>query len=148
MKKMIFSLMVLGLCASAKANPILDQFSVALLGHVETIAETKTNGTTQAELLATPFQIGKMEGNYLLGLDGGVLGNSQPQAGDSNVQWTAGVHVHLSPILKKFIFKSISPDYPALLALELNPRYSYNFSEHHSELGFCVGFAFGLNPIQ
>ncbi len=146
MKKIITllsMLLVSGLQASTGA--ITDQFSAALLGHTETVIETTIHGKTNAELLATPFQIGKLDGGYIAGLDGGVLGNVKPvRIGQSGFNFTAGVHFHLSPLLKK-VMPAISPNYPALAALEINPRVSYLFPNHTNQVkgGWTVGLGLG-----
>ena len=132
----------------------LDQFSVALLGHTETVLETTTRGRTNAELLATPIQVGKWDADYIAGLDFGVLGDVKPTAiGQAGYAWTAGVHFHLSPVLRD-IMPKISPTYPALAALEINPRVSYQFRNRTNNmkgewnLGIGLGWAFGLAPKQ
>lgn len=159
MKKIMLSTIVLMTCVLVGPRPafanVLDQVSVALLGHMETIAETTSRGVTNAELLATPIQIGKMQGDYIAGLDGGVLGNVTPNTiGESGFNWTAGIHFHLTPILKKYIFTGISPDYQALNGLEINPRISYLFNSKANDVrsgwqvGLGIGWAFGLVPHQ
>ena len=142
----VFGLALVAFCACeqnvfAATSPVLDQFSVALLGHTETVLETTTHGKTNAEILITPIQIGKLDGGYLAGIDAGVLGNVKPSSlGQTGFNWTAGVHFHLSPFLKKAA--SISPSYPALAGLEINPRVSYLFPNHIN--GVRGGWQFGL----
>lgn len=149
MKKMLFA-GLLFLATPIFANPIVDQFQVALLGHVETVTETTTRGVTNVELLGTPIQIGQMAGDYLVGIDGGVLGDIKPAAGQGGFNWTAGIHFHLSPLIRKYIVPNISPDYPAIKAIEINPRASIEFVNGHKigTFGFAVGYAFALTPQQ
>lgn len=134
------------------ANAVLDQFSVALLGHTETVLEATTRGKTNAEILATPVQFGKWDGAYIAGADFGVLGNVKPASiGDAGFNWTAGVHFHLSPLLRK-LMPTISPNYPALAALEINPRVSYLFRNKTNgvkagwQVGLGIGWAFSATP--
>ena len=152
MKKLIFlsALFLVAPLRPAFANPIVDQFQVALLGHVETVTEMTTRGETVVELLGTPIQIGQMAGDYLVGIDGGVLGNVAPQPGQGGFDWTAGIHFHLAPLIRKYIAPNISPDYPAIKALEINPRFSLTFENGHKigTFGFAVGYAFALTPQQ
>jgi hypothetical protein len=129
----------------------LDQVSVALLGHTETVLETTTKGKLNAEVLITPFQIGKIDGGYLAGIDGGVLGNVNPSSiGQKGFNWTVGLHAHLSPFLKKAV--SISPNYPALAGLEINPRVSYLFPNHTTRVkgewvvGLGLGWSWSASP--
>lgn len=136
------------ICKVGRCDALGDQWQTALFGHMESIVESKTNGTTVAEFLATPIQIGQMNNEYLLGIDGGVLGNIQPQPGQGGLSWTAGVHFHLSPLLKKYIFTNLASGYPAVNGFEINPRYSYDFTSHSSSVGLGVGWAFGLSPLQ
>ena len=150
---MMVCLMILGRPARADGT-VLDQVSVALLGHTETVLETTTRGRTNAELLATPIQVGKWDADYIAGLDFGVLGNVKPiSIGQAGYAWTAGVHFHLSPVLRD-IMPKISPTYPALAALEINPRVSYQFRNRTNNmkgdwnLGIGIGWAFGPTPIQ
>jgi hypothetical protein len=133
---------------------VLDQVSVALLGHTETVLETTTRGRTNAELLATPIQVGKWDADYIAGLDFGVLGDVKPTAiGQAGYAWTAGVHVHLSPLIRE-IMPKISPSYPALAALEINPRVSYEFKNGSNQLkggwvfGLGIGWSFSLTPLK
>lgn len=133
------------------ATSALDQFSVALLGHTETVLETTTRGKTNAEILATPFQIGKIAGGYLAGIDGGVLGNVKPASiGQAGFNFTAGVHFHLSPLIHKAL--TTSPNYPALAALEFNPRVSYTFRNKTNDVksgmtyGLDIGYAWSATP--
>lgn len=128
----------------------MDQFSVALLGHMETVLETTTKGKTNMMLLATPFQFGKVAGGYLAGIDGGVLGNVKPTSiGQSGFNFTAGIHAHLSPLIHKAL--ATSPNYPALAALEINPRVSYLFPNKANQVkgawtaGLDFGFAWSGN---
>lgn len=139
----------------ASSNPIIDQLSVDLLGHMETIVETTSHGKTNAEMLLTPIQIGRMNGNYLVGVDGGVLGDVAPSSiGDHGFNWTAGVHLHLAPLIKKYIAPGISPDYRAITSLEINPRVSYLFANQGNgarggwQVGFGIGWSFALSPQQ
>ena len=151
MKKYILSVIMLtGLCLTAKADSITDQLQVALFQHVETVVETRTNGTTVTELLATPIEIGKMDSQYLIGIDGGVLGGQIPQPNDPSVAWTAGIHAHLTPLIKKYILPNISPNYPALSSIELNPRVGIQFINGHKigTFGFGIGWAFSVTPLQ
>jgi len=147
MKKLIVVIALLCLPALLKASGIGDQYAVALLSHTETIAETKTNGIIVAELLATPIQIGKVGGEYIVGLDGGVMGDTKPQPDQRGVNWTAGIHAHLTPIIKK-AFTTITPNYPALTSIEINPRISWDFTTKKVEYGLGIGWAFGLQPLQ
>lgn len=143
MKKIVLLSAVL-LASHAKAA-VLDQVSVALLGHMETVVEQNTKGKTNAELLATPIQIGKWDGEYIAGIDGGVLGNVKPESvGEAGYNWTAGVHFHLSPLIRK-VMPKISPNYPALAALEINPRVSYTFRNRTNDVkpGWQVGLGLG-----
>lgn len=130
----------------------LDQISVALLGHMETVLETTTHGKTRAELLATPIQVGRWNDEYIAGADLGVLGNVKPDTlGQAGFNFTAGVHFHLSPLLRSAMPK-ISPNYPALAALEINPRVSYRFRNRAEnvkpgiEVGLGLGWSFPANP--
>ncbi len=130
----------------------LDQISVALMGHMETVVETTTRGKTNGEVLATPIQIGKWEGDYIAGADFGVLGNVKPTSiGEAGYNWTAGIHFHLSPLIRK-IMPSLSPGYPALAALEINPRVSYVFRNTTNEVkqgwqvGLGIGWSFSTTP--
>jgi len=129
---------------------LTDQFTVGLFQHTETIVETTTKGETYAELLATPIQIGHIDKGYIAGIDGGVLGNVAPQPGQGGVLWTIGIHFHLSPILKKYVFKDISPDYPAINGFEINPRVSLDFIDGHKMgvYGLSAGYAWGGTPQQ
>jgi hypothetical protein len=157
MKKNVMSIILLGvsihgLAASADNSPILDQVSVALLGHTETVLETTTKGITRGEILVTPIQIGKWAGAYIIGLDGGVLGNVKPDSiGEAGYNWTAGIHFHLSPLLKR-VMPKISPNYPALAALEINPRVSYLFRNRVNavkggwQVGLGIGWSFSATP--
>lgn len=158
MKKQIkmFAVLALGLVTArplfADSGSVLDQFSVALLGHTETVIETTIHGKTNAEILATPVQAGKWDGSYIVGLDGGVLGNVKPNSiGEAGYNWTAGVHFHLSPLLKR-VMPKISPNYPALAALEINPRVSYVFKNHVNQVkggwtvGLGIGWSFSASP--
>jgi hypothetical protein len=133
------------------ANTVLDQFSVSLLGHTETVLETTTHGKTNAEVLITPIQIGKFQAGYVAGLDAGVLGNVKPSSiGQAGFNWTAGVHFHLSPLLHKIL--TASPNYPALAALEINPRVSYLFPNHVNgvkggwQVGLGIGWSWAATP--
>ena len=159
MKKTILIILALAFgpifkpAAHADTGSVLDQFSVALLGHMETILETTTRGKTNVEALATPIQIGKLAGGYLAGIDGGVLGNVRPTTiGEAGYNWTAGVHFHLSPLIHKAM--TVSPNYPALAALEINPRVSYLFPNHTNgvkggwQAGLGIGWVFGATPQQ
>lgn len=137
---------------AAHADALLDQVSVALLGHMETVLETTTNGKTRADLLATPIQIGRWNNEYIAGVDGGILGSVKPDTlGQAGFKWTAGVHFHLSPLLRSAMPK-ISPNYPALAALEINPRVSYRFRNRAEntrpgvEVGVGIGWSFSANP--
>lgn len=139
----------------AYAEPfVLDQFSVTLLGHMETVLEANTHGKTNAAVLATPIQVGKWDGAYIAGADFGVLGNVKPQTiGQEGYNWTTGIHLHLSPFIRRAVPK-ISPAYPALAALEINPRVSYTFRNRTNEVkagwqfGLGLGWAFGAEPVQ
>lgn len=158
MKKTIIILAALALGpvwkpAYADTGSVMDQFSVALLGHTETILETTIRGKTNAEILATPIQIGKFQKGYIVGIDGGVLGNVRPTSiGQSGFNWTAGVHVHLSPFLHKVL--TTSPNYSALAALEVNPRVSYTFRNHTNDVkpgwtfGLGLGWSWSSTPQQ
>lgn len=139
----------------AASNPFLDQLSVDLLGHMETVMETTSKGVTNAEMLLTPIQIGKMQGNYIAGIDGGVLGNVAPTSfSESGMNWTVGVHVHLTPLIKKYLAPNIPPDYRALTGIEINPRVSYVFSNKANQVasgwqvGLGIGWSFSLSPQQ
>lgn len=134
----------------ANADPIIDQVQVALFGHVETIVETTTKGKTYAELLATPVQIGHVAGGYAVGLDAGVLGNVKPNPGEGGFNWTIGVHGHLSPLIKKYLLPAISPDYPGIAGIEINPRISLDFHDGHKVgvFGIAAGYAWGGTPQQ
>ena len=139
--------------AYAEAS-VMDQFSVALLGHLETVVETTTRGKTNGELLATPIQIGRWDGAYIVGADFGVLGNVKPQTiGQQGYNWTAGVHVHLSPLIRRIVPK-ISPSYPALASLEINPRVSYLIRNRTNDVkpgwqfGLGLGWAFSPTPKE
>lgn len=156
MKKFLLLFVILALgptwAPALHAASPLDQFSVALLGHMETVIETTTRGRTNAELLATPFQVGKWDGSYIAGLDGGVLGDIHPVSiGDAGFNWTAGLHVHLSPFIRR-VLPQIAPNYPALAALEINPRVSYLFRNRTNgvkagwQVGLGIGWSFGLSP--
>ena len=152
MKKTILILAALALgptwapAARADTTPptsVMDQFSVALLGHMETIIETTTRGKTNAEILATPIQIGKVDGGYLAGLDGGVVGNVRPTSvGQAGYNWSVGIHAHLSPFIHKLVKPSTG--YEALAALEVNPRISYLFPNHTNQVNGGVEFGLGL----
>ena len=138
--------------AGARADTPLDQISVALLGHLETVVESNIHGKTNAALLATPIQIGKMQGDYIAGVDFGVLGNVKPNfIGEAGYNWTAGVHFHLSPLIRK-VMPQISPNYQALAALEINPRVSYSFRNKTNDvrpgwqLGLGIGWSFSATP--
>lgn len=150
--KRIFAVLAIFMASSglAYANPIVDQVQVALFGHVESVIETTTRGETYAELLATPIQIGHIEGGYAAGIDGGVLGNVAPEPGQGGFNWTVGVHVHLSPLIKKFVLKNISSDYPAIAGIEINPRISLDFHDGHKVgvFGIAAGYAWGGTPQQ
>lgn len=156
MKKLLIVIAILtGPWKPAFAAGVLDQVSVDLLGHMETIIETTSKGNTNTELLATPIQIGQMQGDYIAGIDGGVLGNVAPTSiGEGGFNWTAGVHFHLAPLVKKYLLPAISPDYRALAGLELNPRVSYLFKNKTTdvrsgwEVGLGIGWAFALTPKQ
>ena len=149
---------VLMVCLMLLARParadgsVLDQVSVALLGHTETILETTTRGVTRGEILATPLQVGSWKGDYIAGADFGVTGNVKPQAiGEAGYNWTAGVHFYLSPFFRK-VMPTISPNYPALAALEINPRVSYLFRNRTNDVksgwqvGIGIGWAFSPTP--
>jgi hypothetical protein len=149
---MSLALMVASVVPAFASGSVLDQVSVALLGHTETILETTTRGKTNAELLVTPIQIGRWDSEYIVGLDGGVLGNVKPNTiGESGYNWTAGIHVHLSPLIRR-VLPAISPNYPALAALEINPRVSYQFRNHANEVksgwmfGIGLGWSFSTEP--
>lgn len=158
MKKMFTTLvMASGLmfagCQAGFCDALTDQLNVALLQHFETIVETTNRGVTNTEMLITPVQFGHISGSYLAGLDGGVLGNVAPSSlGQSGFNWTAGVHFHLTPLLKQFL-PTIAPNYPALTAIEINPRVSYVFASKANnvsagwQIGLGVGWAFGLTPL-
>lgn len=157
MKRFIVVLLMFGFVVPAfpDSSPLLDQVSVALLGHVETVVETTVRGKTNAELLMTPIEIGKCHGDYIVGLDGGVLGNIKPEsAGQAGYDWTAGVHVHLSPLIHGFISKAFAVQYPALSSIEINPRVSYLFRNRANDVkpgwqfGFGIGWAFSLTAKQ
>ncbi len=87
-------------------------------------------------------------------MDGGVLGNLKPDTlGQQGFNFTAGIHVHLSPLLRSAMPK-ISPNYPALAALEINPRVSYRFRNRAEnvkpgvEVGLALGYSFSATPKQ
>lgn len=145
MRKIAIVLGVLGMCSLSHADGLSDQINATLLGHVETITEFTTKGRTQLELLDTVFQIGKFGNNYLGAVDGGFLGDTAPVAAQ-RIDYTVGIKFHLAPILRKYIV--FNPEWTFLNSVELNPRYSYNFTEHHGVMGLAVGLAFGLSPLK
>lgn len=125
----------------AFADPILDQIDAAFVGHAKLGTEFTTRGETQLEYLDNVIEIGSLKGSPLAGLDGGVLGTILP---DSNqlaaAQWTAGAKIHFAPILKTYIV--LPPEWQFLNTVEVDGRYSYNFTAHHGVLGISIVYPF------
>jgi len=151
MKKILFVLIAVILSTFgnipvfADRSDISDHLKLSLLDHVETGVEFTTKGRTQLELLDSFSQIFHFNNGYLIALDGGVSEDTIVRCGENRVHWTAGGHIHLSPIIKKYVVFSSYMKF--LNSLEINPRYSYDFSDHHTRVGLSLALAFGLQPL-
>lgn len=129
------------------ADALRDQIDATLLGHVETTTEFTTRGEARLQLLDTVILIGKFDGQYLAGIDLGFLGDAKPDTSQrTGVNYTAGIKFHLAPIIRKKV--TLAPEWDFLRALEINPRWSYDFTAHRGVLGIDLALAFALHPLQ
>jgi len=141
MKKMLFALLVMLTAGQAKAESLLDQLYGGFVGRAKFAVESTTDGTVQPEFLVNYVEIGRAKGGYIAAIDAGALGEVLPGSGEvDSVQWTTGGKLHLATLLKAYV--NLPSEWEFLGNLEIDGRYSYNWSGHHSTVGLVAAYPF------
>lgn len=146
MRSLFVAVGLLLIAAVCHANPFTEQVRATLLDHVSLTALVQ-DGETDLALLDSVIQIGKHNGEYLLGLQAGFSGSVSPDPGaPSGAGYLVGATLRLSPLVKGKV--ALSPQWEFLRALEYGPSYHYDLREKESMWGLAVGLAFDPAPKQ
>lgn len=141
MKKVILALAVtFTLLRPVHADSILDQLYGGFVGRAKLSIESTTKGTVQPEFLVNYIEIGKINGSHIAAVDAGALGTILPDGGFESVNWTTGFKLHLSPIIKRYV--PLPTEWEFLGQIEIDGRFSYNWTERYSQLGLVAAVPF------
>lgn len=146
MNKLIVAALIF-VASNVQAAGIADQFSATLLDHVS-ITGLVQDGHTDVALLDSIIQIGKHNGEHVLGLQAGFAGagsttESQEATG---AKYLVGATLRLSPFIKSGV--NMPAHWEFLKALEFGPAYHYDLREKESKWSIAVGLAFDPAPKQ
>lgn len=134
MKKILFGLLLL-VSSQVKAEGLSDQFLAAITKDMAAVVAHTSHGTNKAEFLTSLIQVGHFNGEYILGLDAGVIGASD------SIRKTYGVHLHLTPFVIANVPMNI--DLKGFLShVELTPRWSFDEDSHSGVLSYVFGAKF------
>ena len=129
---------LLGLCQGGFCEGLGDQVTGAFVGNAKVAMEYTSKGRVQYEFLDNVIEIGRVKEGRIVGIDLAVIGEQLPNDTVKAVEWGSGVKLHLSPLIKQYV--SFNPEWEFVNNLEIDGRYSYNFTMRHATLGISVAY--------
>lgn len=145
MKKLLAVVVLLLSCGSVQALDVTDQIKLSLLDHV-VAANQIADGGNRVVLVDTIVLIGKHNGRSILDLQGGIAGDSRPEADEVGINWLGGAFFKISSLIRDQVH--FADQYKFLNALEYGLFVNRDFTQKEWVSGIQVGLAFSLNPIE
>lgn len=140
MKKLLLLLSLFLLPSVSKADALSDQITAAFVGNAKLAAGYTSHGRVQYEFLDNFIEAGHFNGGYIGAIDLGILGTQLPSGTISAANFSTGVKLHISPFLKKAV--TLNPEWQFINNMEIDGRYSYNWTLHSPTLEACVAYPF------
>lgn len=141
MKKILIAVVLLVGPRIAFADTLVDQFYSGFVGNAKFAIESTTKGTSKPEFLDNFLEIGSIKGEHIAALDAGVGGTILPSSSQfKSAEWTVGAKVHLAPLIKNYVI--LPEQWSFLKTLEVDARYSYDFTERHGVAALCMAYPF------
>lgn len=140
MKKLALFIFSMACVMWLKADVLTDQIQAAFVGNAKTAIEFNTHGQIQYEFLDNVIEIGHIKTDHIAAID---LGAGAIQRTDNTVKavdWSIGGKLHLAPILKNYI--TLNPEWQFLNTLEIDGRWSYDFTLRHGVMGISCAYPF------
>ena len=138
MKKLVIAVLFSVAGVGVNANPLMDQITVAFVGNAKLAIEFTSRGEMQYAFLDNFIEIGKLNGSPIVGIDFGILGTQLPSGSIDAADWSNGIKLHISPFIKNYI--KLQPGWEFINNLEIDGRYSYNWTQERPTLGLSIGY--------
>lgn len=116
---------------------VSDQFMASLTKSMVVVGVHTSHNQNKVEALDNLLQFGHYDGSYIVGVDFGIIGNTD------SMRKTYGVNVRIVPLVLANV--PMNPTLHEFLSHAfITPRYSFDEDDGHGVLGYTFGAEFGF----
>lgn len=118
---------------------LMDQVYAGFVGNAKYAIESTTRGELRPGFHVNYVEVGQLNGGHIAALDASAAGTILEDKFES-VKWSVGGKLHLAPFIKNYVRLPVGWEF--LNTLEIDGRYSYDFTDRHPYLGIVCAYPF------